>query len=113
MRPEDGDAAFMWDMREAAREVVLFVDARAYDEFVSDIQLRRSVERSIEIIGEAASHVSSAVRDAHPELAWRAIIGQRNVLAHEYGDVRLDALWLVATMRVPELISQLDGLIPI
>ena len=99
-------------MREAAREVVLFVDGHSYDEFVDNIQLRRSVERSIEIVGEAAGRISPAFRDPHPHIPWRGIIGQRNVLAHEYGDVRLDALWLVATDRAPELIAQLDLLIP-
>jgi len=32
---------------------------------------------------------------------------QRNVLAHEYGEVLLERVWLVATRHIPELIQRL------
>jgi uncharacterized protein with HEPN domain len=36
----------------------------------------------------------------------------RNILAHEYGEVREDRIWLIATQEMDELIHQLDRLIP-
>jgi uncharacterized protein with HEPN domain len=36
----------------------------------------------------------------------------RNVLTHEYGEILLDRVWLVATESLPELIRLLDPLIP-
>ncbi|MDP3186780.1 MAG: DUF86 domain-containing protein, partial [Anaerolineales bacterium] len=33
-------------------------------------------------------HVSEKFQDEHPEIPWLQIIGQRNVLAHEYGDIK-------------------------
>ena len=40
-----------------------------------------------ELIGEAARRVSDPCKQAHPEIRWRQIIGQRNILAHEDGRI--------------------------
>ena len=83
-----------------------------YQQFVTDRRLRLAVERELEIIGEAARRVSSTFQQANSEIPWRQIIGQRNVLAHDYGDIDPGMVWIVAAQRLPELICQLDALIP-
>jgi len=75
--------------------------------------LRAAIERHIEIIGEAAGRVSPSFRDAHPEIPWRRIIAPRNVLAHEYGEVKHELMWRVATVHVQELIAKLEPLTPL
>lgn len=47
-------------------------------------------------------------------LLWdmTAIVGQRNLLAHEYGEVLIERIWRVSTVFVPELIKLLTPLIP-
>lgn len=70
------------------------------------------MERALEIIGEAAHHVSEPFRQAHPEVRWSSIIAQRNVLAHEYGAIKQDRIWIVATVHVPELIDRLQSWLP-
>jgi uncharacterized protein with HEPN domain len=112
MPPNDGDAAYLWDTLQAAREVSAFVAGRLWRDFESDMMLRRAIEREIEIIGEAARKVSPEFREAHPEIPWASIIAQRNVLAHEYGEIKLDRIWMVATVRVPQLVGLLEPLIP-
>ena len=83
-----------------------------FHHYQQDKKLKLAVERSIEIIGEAAARVSKEFRDAHPEISWKGIIGQRNVLIHEYGEIRHERVWAVITQRIPELITILDRLIP-
>ena len=61
---------------------------------------------------EAANHVAEGFREKHPEIPWMQIIGQRNVLAHEYGEILVERIWLAATKSVPELLEALKGLIP-
>jgi len=74
--------------------------------------LRYAVERQILVIGEAAKNVSSTFKDAHPQIPWSAIIAQRNILAHEYGEILVERIWRVATVFIPELIKQLNLLVP-
>ena len=112
MPPDDRDFAYLWDMREAAREVIEFMQGVNYVHFTEDKVLRYAVERQIMVIGEAAAHVSLGFQEAYPEIPWRGIIGQRNVLAHEYGEVLSERIWLVAAKYLPELVRLLDPLIP-
>ena len=111
MRPEQRDLAYLWDMREEARQIAAFLKGIPYAKFVQNKMVRYAVERSLMIIGEAANHVSDEFQDAHPEIAWRQIIGQRNVLAHEYGDIKVDRIWSAAAISVPLLLKELEKLV--
>ena len=66
----------------------------------------------IEILGEASRHVSSELQSAHAQIPWRSIQAQRHVLAHEYGEIKHERIWRVATVHIPELIRQLEPLVP-
>lgn len=112
MQPEERDAAYLWDMLDAARAVREFASSRTYDDYQKDRMLRGAVERHIEIIGEAANHVSDDFQKAHPDIPWRSVIGQRHVLIHEYGEIKHERIWVVAAERIPELIALLERLLP-
>jgi uncharacterized protein with HEPN domain len=112
MRPEEQNLAYLWDMREAAREISDFVKGVKYNEFVRNHMIRYAVERQLMVIGEAANHVSEKFQSNHPEIPWQQMVGQRNVLAHEYGDIKVDRIWSTATINIPALLKVLEPLIP-
>ena len=112
MLPDERDAAYLWDMLDAARMAYGFTSGVLFQAFLSDRKLQLAIERSVEIIGEAARRVSEAFRNDHPEIPWRSMIAQRNVLAHEYGEVKQDRMWLLVTQQLPELIQTIETLIP-
>ncbi len=66
----------------------------------------------MEIIGEAARRISEELRRAHPEIPWRSMIAQRNVLAHEYGEIKHERMWVLVTEHLPALVLDLEKLIP-
>jgi uncharacterized protein with HEPN domain len=112
MPRERDDASLLWDMLEAAHKVRQFIAGKTFHDYSQDEVLQAAVERKLEIIGEAARAVSDEFRQKHPEVPWRGIVAQRHFLAHEYGEVHHEKLWRVATVRIPELIEQLEKLIP-
>lgn len=67
---ENRDLAYLWDMREAAREIVQFVQGMKWAKFENDKVVRYAVERQLLVIGEAANHVSDQFRKEHPEIPW-------------------------------------------
>jgi len=73
-------------------------------------KLQLSVVKLIEIIGEAASKMSSEFRDETTDIPWVDIIGMRNRLIHGYFDMDLEIVWTTATTEVPELLSQLESI---
>jgi uncharacterized protein with HEPN domain len=111
MRPKERDLAYLWDMREAARDISKFVRGVSYAKFEKNNIIRYAIERQLLVIGEAAAHVSEGFREKHPEIPWAQIIGQRNVLAHEYGEILVERIWLAATKSVPELFKELNKLV--
>lgn len=66
----------------------------------------------MEVIGDAARHVSETFKINHPEIPWRSIVGQRNILAHEYGEILVERIWRTATESIPGLAKSLSQLIP-
>lgn len=112
MSREKVDAAFLWDILDAAQAITSFVAGKTFADYEADRMLRRAVEREVEIIGEAANHLSAAFLDDHPEIPWRRIIAQRHVIAHEYGEIKHEKLWLVAMQLVPELVQRIGPLLP-
>ena len=65
----------------------------------------------MEIVGEAASRVSTDIKETHPEIPWAGIVGMRNRLVHGYFDVNLVRVWETVEQDIPRLIMQLEGLI--
>ncbi len=112
MRLEDRDPAYLWDMLEAARILRELTAGLSVAAYLADRRTQLAVERAIEILGEAARRVSPTLQKAHPEIPWAGIIAQRNVIAHEYGEIKQERLWLVATVHVEELIPKLRLLLP-
>lgn len=112
MRPDDGDNAYVWDMLKYARRVVILSQRTNYDAYCRDWTTQMAMERAMEVIGEAANRISLGFQSANPEIPWPLIVGQRNILAHEYGEVRNERIWEAATIHVPALIESLELLAP-
>jgi uncharacterized protein with HEPN domain len=68
-------------MLTTAKDIRDFTSGVRYDQYLKDRKLQLAVERSMEIIGEAARRVSQPFRETHPEIPWQSIIPLRNVLA--------------------------------
>lgn len=111
MSLNESDAALLWDLLRAAREVESFVDHVTEQDYLNDLMRQRAVERCIEIIGEAARGLSEAFREAHPDIEWKAIIATRHILAHEYAAVMPERVWRIATVHVPPLEARVDAIL--
>jgi len=102
----------LWDIREAAREIAGFVHSVKFEEFEKNKVLRYAVERQLHVIGEVAAHISPGFRKKHPEIDWRSLSELRHFITHQYGDTVIKRVWLAATESLPEIIVQLEPLLP-
>ena len=112
MSPDERDLSYLWDMRKYASEITEIIRGVPYAGFIEDKKIRYAIERLLLIVGEAANHVSGEFQDKHAELEWAQIIGLRNILAHEYGEVKMDKIYLAATKSIPALLKHLESLLP-
>ncbi len=106
------DNVLLMDMLTFALEVQAFVEGKTWEEYEANVQFRRSVERSVELIGEAARKISRGFEENHPEIPWNKIIVQRHRIAHDYDRLDDGIIWSVAMKYVPELIEQIRSILP-
>lgn len=62
-----------------------------------------AIERNLQIIGEAASHLPVEITDSHPQIAWPQIRGFRNILVHQYFGVDVETVRDVIETHLPIL----------
>ena len=96
------------DILQAGRLRTSYVQGVAPGDFLTDTEKQDAVIRRIEIIGEAARHLTEETRGAIPALPFRRMRGMRNIVAHDYANVAMPVVWEVATQHVPELIRILE-----
>lgn len=111
MSPRDKDLGYVWDMHDAASQVLEFSKGKSFEDYSGNKMLRLAVERLLEIIGQAGKEVSQEFRDQYSDVPWARIVGLRNVLAHEYGEVKDEKIHLVATRDILPLIDRLKKIL--
>ena len=106
-----GDIVRLRHMLDSGLEAISFVKGKNRQSLETDRQLVLSLIKSIEIIGEAASKVTSDFRFKHTKIPWQNIITMRNRLIHAYFDIDLDILWNTVTEDLPLLIHGLEKIL--
>lgn len=59
-----------------------------------------------------AGRISETFKETHPQIPWRQIIGQRNIIVHEYGQIDYEMLYQTAMNDIPERISAIEPMLP-
>jgi uncharacterized protein with HEPN domain len=94
-------------MLDASMDAMSFVSSRTRADLDHDRMLLLSLVKCIEIVGEAASRVTTETQAVTPSIPWRDIVGMRNRLIHAYFDVDHDRVWDTVRDDLPPLIEAL------
>ena len=76
------------------------------DETLCDSVLFRLIQ-----ISENTKKLTDDFKTKNSAIPWRAIIGMRNKIVHEYGDVEFDIVFDTITKDIPDLCDLLEKLI--
>jgi len=106
------DLQSLLDMLQSAQIVMDYIAGRQRDELTTDLQFQDAMIRRLLIIGEASKRVSEATRQNLTTIPWAAISGMRNRLVHEYDEIDLDVIWDTAVNSLPNLILELEKVVP-
>ena len=102
---------YVEDMIDFCQKIGDYTAGLDKDTFVASAMPYDATLRNLELIGEAATHVPETVRDAHPEIPWREIVGTRNRLIHAYLGIDNDIVWDIVCNDVPALLPALRTLL--
>ena len=100
------------DILTAIEEVESFFGntPKIYDDFYSNLCLRRAVERNIEIIGEAMNRILKVDKDIAITNS-RKIVDARNYIIHGYDSLSVDILWSMVINHLPKLRNEVITLL--
>lgn len=98
-------------MLDAAETALRLAQGRARSDLDEDEALILSLTKAVEMIGEAARHVSELTREQTPAIPWAQIIAMRHRLVHVYFDIDHEVLWQTVRRDLPSLVAQLEPLL--
>jgi uncharacterized protein with HEPN domain len=104
----ENDAIRLKHMLDAARKVQVFMTSKTKNDLENDDMLVFAVVRALEIIGEAANQITDVTQQTHSHIAWKDIVGMRNVIVHAYFDVDIDIVWRTIQDDLPLIIEQVE-----
>lgn len=63
--------------------------------------------RRFQVMGDAAKSVSQEFKNRFPEIPWREMMTQRDVIVHDYFDINFERLWETVQNDLPGLDQKL------
>ena len=106
------DHATVLDIITRAKQVQQFVSGCRREALDQDDMRRLAILYALATIGEAVGRLTPEFVATHPAVPWAGMKAARNRLIHGYDSVDLDVVWRIATVDVPELLAQLDAVVP-
>ena len=102
------EVMYLRDIADSCGRIGHYTQGLSRAELIGDQKTYDAVVRNLEIIGEAAKHISDDLRRELPEIEWRKIAGMRDMLAHAYFGIDNDILWDVVQNKVPDLAAAVN-----
>ena len=107
--PKD-DLVYVGHMQDMANKAIQLVKGKTRKDFDQDEKLRLALTYLVQVVGEAARRVSPKFSESHPEIPWKAIVGMRHKVVHDYMGVDEDVLWDTVTNELKILAKKLKSL---
>ncbi len=103
---------WLYDIKSAIVEIESYFVGipRDFNQYSSNLILKRAVERDLEIIGEAVNRILKQEPDFSIENA-KSIIGLRNQIIHAYDNISDENIWAIIQKHIPKLKLEIDRLI--
>lgn len=89
-------------IHQAIIDIQKYVEGKNVEEFCNNELMNKAVLLQFIIIGEAIAHVENEklVKYNYP---WYKVRSFRNMIAHEYFNIKLSAVWNTVKLDLPEL----------
>jgi uncharacterized protein with HEPN domain len=111
MKDRLGDRQRLLHIQDSIVEIQAYVAGIGIDGFLSNSMMRFACIKQIEIIGEAANHISAETRLKFSDIEWTKITGMRHILVHEYFGVDFELIWQVIINDLPDLQQKVSAIL--
>jgi uncharacterized protein with HEPN domain len=95
-------------IKEDCCDIQKFIKDATKEQFLESALIKKAVCMSLINIGELVKSLPKNFCDANPQLPWRRIAGMRDIAAHKYKQLDMDAVWIVANERIQEILDFIE-----
>jgi len=104
----ENDLSYFIDIIDCIFDINEFTNSIEYYQFEKDKMRRLAVERQLEVIGQAANKISIDAQNNLKNIPWKNIIGLRNKLVHDYGEILAERTWKISKDSIQGLLKELE-----
>jgi uncharacterized protein with HEPN domain len=108
MSLNENDLSYLMDIIDCIIDINEFTNSVEYYQFEKDKMRKLAVERQLEVIGQAANKISIEAQNNLENIPWKNIIGLRNKLAHDYGEILAERIWKISKNSLQELLNEFE-----
>jgi len=101
-------AAYLLDIFQSAKAIKNYTVGYGREEFLQDSKTQDAVLRRFLVAGEAAARLTEETRSQFPKIPFVKIVGMRNRVVHDYGQVDFEIVWEIVERHMPLLLEQLE-----
>ena len=102
------------DIAVAGSKIVQHTGPISYDKFLLEEPIQDLVIKKIEIMGEAAKHITREypdIAETYKNVPWSSLTRMRDRLAHGYWSVMPAILWQTAKEDIPQVKNLIENVI--
>ena len=103
----ENDLSYLIDIVDCIFDINEFTNGIQFHIFEKDKMRKLAVERQLEVIGQAANKISNDTQEILKNIPWGNIIGLRNKLAHDYGEILAERIWNISKTSIQKLLEEL------
>ena len=102
---------YLKDILVAIDSIERFTAGMDLEAFQSDDKTASAVMRKLEIIGEAVKQIPEEIRQKHPPVPWKEMVGMRDKLIHFYFGVDYHLVWRAIKERLPQVKREIQKIL--
>lgn len=79
-----------------------------FEDFIKSPLLIRAFTKCLELIGEEVKKIPKDIKNEYTNIPWKDIAGMRDLLVHNFYNVKFEIVWNTIKNDVPELKKQIE-----
>jgi len=99
-------------IQKAILEIELFTHNKNINSFLNDQLLASAVLFQYSVIGEAVIHIETSLLEKY-DYPWYKVRALRNLISHEYFQIKLEAVWNIIVNDLPGLKKEINDILRI
>lgn len=78
---------------DECKDIIRYTGEIGKDAFLDNDMCRKATAMSLLNIGEHANALTKELWEIYKDIQWRRIVDLRNVVAHGYGELKMELVW--------------------